>query len=573
MYDEKRGNDMEFTHKFSLGAVSMDKMLEEYHQLRKVRKNCQSCENYGQRWSCPEYGFDEVLFLREFKYMYLIGREYTIPRKDRQKVISVPMCKEYSEQVTRAIKMESWRDLIQLEKDIPGVLTLIPGHCEICDLSGGKCTRPEGKPCPHTDVMRFSLEGLGFDVDAVSKFEIGMLLRWPQDGHLPEKLCAVMGIMSNEKIPMDKIKAHFPDTKKNWLQFKCDDLEKRNEVHQTVKRQESWVDNQAKMYRAMKEGSDYQTPSSWLGYKSDALNSGEYVKNKEWVFNEAAIEEDELEIAPKDIMEDVPEVKVPTEEPSKEADQIMVNKVAEAITVPEPEKTEDQNNTEKVEEDQKYKWLGFKRNVEEASEAYYQQPIRKFMTSEESCEEETKKTDIPKADEEVVQTSETLSEATKASVKREEDQKTEGQTTDYVDDTEAPVETTQIPLMVEDQESNPKESVQESFEKVVDPYPDLPESMRPKPVEIEPEIVELPDVNTVENVLSAALEIAKDVVGDNYKNPPTPKVQEQPKDEVAETIEDPEETAKNYKWLNYKAPDLKDDDGFEKGSWKNKRSY
>lgn len=565
MYDEKRGNDMEFTHKFSLGAVSMDKMLEEYHQLRKVRKSCQSCGEYGQRWSCPEYGFDEVLFLREFKYMYLIGREYIIPRKDRQKFLSVPMCKEYCVQAMRAINMESWRDLMQLEKDIPGVLTLIPGHCEICDLSGGKCTRPEGKPCPHTDVMRFSLEGLGFDVDAVSKFEIGMLLRWPQDGHLPEKLCAVMAVMSNEKIPMDKIKSYFKDTKKNWLKFQGDSPEKRNEVRQTVKRQESWIDNQAKMYRAMKEGGDYQTPSSWLGYKSDALDSGEYVKNKEWTFNEEAIEEDEIETAPKDIMQDVPEVKVPTEEPSEEADQLMVKKVAEAINVPEVEKTEAQKDIEAAEEEQKYKWLGFKRNVEEASEAYYQQPIRKFMTSEESSEggndeEVDTKTDASEETHEQIETPPVTPEKT-------EDNKTE---TERVC---TPVEPIKTAAIEEEPITVPKASVDESFETATDPYPELPPSMRPEPVEIEPEIIELPDVNTVENVLSAALEIAKDVVGDHYKKPPTPKVQEQPKAETTETVEDTDETVKNYKWLNYKAPDLKDDDDFEKGSWKNKRNY
>ena len=67
--------------------------------------------------------------------------------------------------------------------------------------------------------MRFSLESLGFDVDAICKYEIGVLLLWPKEGHLPEKLCAVMALMSNEKIPMDAIKAHFPDAKKSWLRF------------------------------------------------------------------------------------------------------------------------------------------------------------------------------------------------------------------------------------------------------------------------------------------------------------------------------------------------------------------
>jgi len=242
----------------------------------------------------------------------------------------------------------------------------------------------------------------------------------------------------------------------------------------------------------------------------------------------------------------------------------MVDKVAEAINVPEVEKTEAQKDIEAAEEEQKYKWLGFKRNVEEASEAYYQQPIRKFMTSEESSEGgDPEKVDAPV-------------EATEASLEQSEPQTnvetTENQKVDTAREYTAvePIKTAAIP---EEPVTAPKVSVQESFETPTDPYPDLPPSMRPEPVEIEPEIIELPDVNTVENVLSAALEIAKDVVGDNYKKPPMPKVQEQPKAETAETVEDPEATVKNYKWLNYKAPALKDDDDFEKGSWKNKRNY
>ncbi|MEG0379955.1 MAG: DUF2284 domain-containing protein, partial [Eubacterium sp.] len=196
---------MEYVHKFSVGPVEMDKMLEEYHQLRKTRRYCAACPNYKNYWSCPEYAFDEALFLKEFKYMTLIAREYEIPREDKQKVIGIQAVAEYCKQAMQALKVESWKDLLEIEAEFPGTLALMPGNCHVCDLSGEGCARPSGQKCRHPEFMRFSLESLGFDVDAICKYEIGVLLLWPKEGHLPDKLCGVMAIMSNEIIPMDAL--------------------------------------------------------------------------------------------------------------------------------------------------------------------------------------------------------------------------------------------------------------------------------------------------------------------------------------------------------------------------------
>ncbi|MDO4287721.1 MAG: DUF2284 domain-containing protein, partial [Eubacterium sp.] len=148
---------MDYIHKFSVGPVEMDKMLEEYHQLRKTRRYCAACPNYKKYWSCPEYGFDEALFLKNFKYMYLIAREYEIPREDKQKIFGIQPVAEYCKQAMQALKVESWQDLLMLEKQFPGTMALIPGNCHVCDLAGEGCARPKGQKCRHPELMRFSL--------------------------------------------------------------------------------------------------------------------------------------------------------------------------------------------------------------------------------------------------------------------------------------------------------------------------------------------------------------------------------------------------------------------------------
>ena len=41
--------------------------------------------------------------------MYLIAREYEIPREDRQKIFGIQPVAEYCKQIMQAMKVESWR--------------------------------------------------------------------------------------------------------------------------------------------------------------------------------------------------------------------------------------------------------------------------------------------------------------------------------------------------------------------------------------------------------------------------------------------------------------------------------
>lgn len=504
---------MDYIHKFSIGPVEMDKMLEEYHQLRKTRRYCAACPNYNKYWSCPDYAFDEALFLKEFKYMYLIAREYEIPREDRQKIFGIQPVAEYCKQVMQAMKVESWKDLLDLEAEFPGTLSLMPGNCHVCDISGEGCAKPKGQKCRHPELMRFSLESLGFDVDAICKYEIGVLLLWPKEGHLPEKLCAVMALMSNEKIPMDAIKAHFPDAQKSWLRFSDTAPEARDEVRPSVKRQESWLDNMKKQNQEKAEDPAYKPQKSWIGFKSEALDSGDYVKERPW-------REEEPEAIPAAHEETVAlaEEMIESSAETEPAVELETN-------VPEPPAQPEAVSED--EEDSKYKWLGFKRSVEEAEEELKKRPIPKFNIPEEEEKPE-----------------ESAAEATQS---------------------EAGVPAAEtVPEIIEPPtaEPGPEQTAPE-------PQPEsAPEPPVPKPVEEE---IELLDASSVANVLSAAIEIAKDVVGDDFIPGEAPVFNESapaPQTTAAEPAQADEEDDSKYKWLGFKATNLDEDDGLKKGGWK-----
>jgi predicted metal-binding protein len=328
---------MEYTHKFSSGPLLMDHIIDEYFSLRKARGKCLRCPKYNKFWSCPEFGFDEKLLLQQFKYLYVIGREYEVPREYKQRITGTVRTKRYVEEVRERMNTESWRDLLEIEKDYPDTMTLRPGNCNICVAAGVGCAKKEHKRCRHAELMRFSMEALGLDTDSIAKFEIGMMLNWPTDTHLPEKISCLMGVMTNEKIPMAELRRYFPDAKKSYL--KAGETILGGEDKPKAKRVDSWLERQSEEALAREER---EKEEIWM-----ETHGGQPVQdsaNAAWTQDEAMPEE--------------------------------------ADEVPEASEETDENGQPK------YKWLGFKRSVEEADEIMRERPIPKFNVKKPEPEPE-----------------------------------------------------------------------------------------------------------------------------------------------------------------------------------------
>jgi predicted metal-binding protein len=347
---------MEYTHKFSSGPLLMDDIIENYFSLRKARGKCLRCSKYNQFWSCPEFGFDEKLLLEQFQYLYVIGREYAVPKEHKQTITGVMRTKNYIEEVQARMNTESWRDLLEVEKDYPNAMTLRPGNCNICEAAGIKCAKQNHERCRHSELMRFSMESLGLDADSIAKFEVGMLLSWPSDNHLPEKIACLMGVMTNEKIPMQQLKRYFPDAKKSYLKVGQTIL--GGEDAPRAKRLDSWLDHQARELLAKE--AEQEDHGSWLGFKDESLSSGDFVKSRPWAEGDA-----EFPGPPPEYAADAP----------PEGDR----------GAPSPQPAEEKAEAPDENGEPQYKWLGFKRPVEEAEALMRERPIPKFNVAEEAA--------------------------------------------------------------------------------------------------------------------------------------------------------------------------------------------
>jgi predicted metal-binding protein len=346
---------MELKNKLSLGAKRVEYLMEEYFNREKTLGFCKACPNFSKYWSCPPYAFNEAIFLKQFKYMHIIGRQFEVPREDLRNIRNPEAVKNYSTDKLQAIKVMTWKTLLEIEDEVDGVIGLIPGNCPICETQGMECARKINQPCRHPKLMRFSLESLGFNVADLLKYEVGMTIQWGDTYRLPEVLTSVSAILCNEEIPKEILKKYFPDKKKSWE--KKDQRNPETEFHtsETIKPEETIHGGSAAVQAKAKIIDDeippYRPQKSWVGYKAekspedDAMKKGYTVtiQGEEQLITEKTAEEVEAEKIYDE--ESAPEVK---------AEEAVVE-VVTLVTNPEPEVTEVVE-----EDDSKYQWLGFK---------------------------------------------------------------------------------------------------------------------------------------------------------------------------------------------------------------------
>jgi len=200
---------MELTDKLSSGAKRVEYFMEEYFKRDKVQSECKACPNYAKYWSCSPYAFDEATFLKQFKYMHIIGRQFEVPQEDIINIREPDAIAAYCKEKFDAIKVMTWKTLLEIEDEVKGSLGLIPGNCPICEIQAMACARKTGEPCRNPELMRYSLESLGFDVVDLVKNELEMTIQWPENQRLPTLFSSVAAILCQDEIPEELLKKYF----------------------------------------------------------------------------------------------------------------------------------------------------------------------------------------------------------------------------------------------------------------------------------------------------------------------------------------------------------------------------
>ncbi|KNZ40387.1 DUF2284 domain-containing protein [Acetobacterium bakii] len=344
---------MELKNKLSFGAKRVEYLMEEYFDRNKVLGDCKACPNYAKYWSCPPYAFDEAIFLKQFKYMHIIGRQFMVPPEDIRNIRDPEAIATYCTEKLQAIKVMTWKTLLEIEKEVDGVMGLIPGNCPICEAQGLECARKTGEACRNSKLMRYSLESLGFNVVDLVKYEVGMTIEWSQNQRLPKVLTSVSAILCNEEIPKEILKKYFPDRKKSWERYDKDQLDTGFHTSETIKTSETIHGSAAQTKENARIIDDempaYRPQKSWVGYKAEKNPEDEVVKKGYTV----TMQEEEAQSEP------LPEETLETLEEEMHA-EVSPEAAAEVFEeIPEAEEVVEEKD------DTNYQWLGFKADLDD----------------------------------------------------------------------------------------------------------------------------------------------------------------------------------------------------------------
>ena len=163
--------------------------IARFRDAERFMGFCRACRNFGHSWACPPFGFEVDEYLAGYETTLIVAtritpEEHAIPFSEAKRLI-------------RPERQRHERRLLDMERQYGGRSFAYAGTCLYCPE--GTCTRPEGKPCRHPELVRPSIEACGFDVGRTTSELLGIELRWGTDGCLPEYLTLVSAFFHNAK--------------------------------------------------------------------------------------------------------------------------------------------------------------------------------------------------------------------------------------------------------------------------------------------------------------------------------------------------------------------------------------
>jgi predicted metal-binding protein len=152
---------------------------------------CKECPSYGKRWSCPPYDFSVEATWGRYSSILLYEEKIPVSAEFRLNVYEQEELNDICRTFLAPVKRQMTDDLLALERQFPESMALFPGRCELCDL----CGKESGRVCRYPERMRYSIESLGGNVEQVVRILFDDRLLWAKDGHLPEYLILLGGLL------------------------------------------------------------------------------------------------------------------------------------------------------------------------------------------------------------------------------------------------------------------------------------------------------------------------------------------------------------------------------------------
>lgn len=175
---------------------TIEELKNNFWDIEKFEGFCKQCRNYSKLWSCPPYNFSIEEYVDRYKYIYIVGVKIVFDEDTLSSINTKEKISSYTNETLHFMKNKIMNEMLKLEKLYPNSTSLSAGGCNLCE----NCSKLKNIQCIHPDLMRYSLESLGFDVGGVSNKLLNFELKWATETRLPDYFSLIAGVMTNEEI-------------------------------------------------------------------------------------------------------------------------------------------------------------------------------------------------------------------------------------------------------------------------------------------------------------------------------------------------------------------------------------
>lgn len=169
-------------------TISAEEYIRRFRDVPRFLELCKACGNYGQCWACPPFNKDWTQEMLEYERVTLFVTKIEPQEAGLTLSEVAPLFREERMRIEPRLR--------ELEKQTGGLAFAFAGECLYCPT--GTCTRKEGKPCRHPDLVRPSLEAVGFDLGKTAAELFNLPILWSTDGLAPRYLLLICGLFHNQ---------------------------------------------------------------------------------------------------------------------------------------------------------------------------------------------------------------------------------------------------------------------------------------------------------------------------------------------------------------------------------------
>lgn len=171
----------EFEHE-----MDTEEFILRFRDVGRFEDLCKQCGNYGKRWGCPPLIGEHSVDLNIYKNVKVVCLKIVL--EPAEGVNNDEMVRSLG-MLIQKVRRQYEGALLEKERSMKGRAALFTGMCPHCGSE--ECARVSGKPCRHPELVRPSLEAMGFDLGKAMSEIFGIRLLWVEDKKAPAYLCLV----------------------------------------------------------------------------------------------------------------------------------------------------------------------------------------------------------------------------------------------------------------------------------------------------------------------------------------------------------------------------------------------